>query len=558
MEAPAEKHRSDTSISEKLALAAAVCALVGAGLGLMAAGLIFSGGSVDDRSKAFQSVVDLGFLLSLFLAYVVTPLLGWLVVLTVRGDWQAIIAPDGQLPDEHALHLLARRLLTTAVLVGLMCGLPAVGAIATGRSLQVAFPGGLSVPLVLASLAASYIGYVAQKLYARLPGRALARICGLSVVPVGAIVLVSCLPIGGYVHFLWDRASYEDRTPVYDGNSVSLPRTAIVPTLNCPCPPNQNVVWCSSFQLAWNELRDNVIGEPVKVVGAEALAERLNAGEQSIAGLEGDSVYAAAGRIEDGIVGTIKGEMSRRFPSVKLPDFSDYSGSPRAIVAYSYLTAQVPFEHPYRLVERAFRFVDSNGVQTDVKAFGLWKAHLRQYQKVREQMDILFAHTSDPNGDLWAPDEYAIDLCKHSEPYQVVVARVDLRGSLAETMEYVRKRALEFKQLEYYDEMRQFQKSDVLKVPEMFWEIDHRFRELIGKIVANADPSMPVVEAMQTIRFRLDRYGAMVESQSLAEIASIPRHFEFDQPFLVYMQKRGAEHPFFVMWVDNAELLTCR
>jgi hypothetical protein len=32
----------------------------------------------------------------------------------------------------------------------------------------------------------------------------------------------------------------------------------------------------------------------------------------------------------------------------------------------------------------------------------------------------------------------------------------------------------------------------------------------------------------------------------------------FDRPFLVYMQKRGAEQPFFVMWVDNAELLVRR
>ncbi|HNS19964.1 MAG TPA: hypothetical protein PKH24_05670 [Sedimentisphaerales bacterium] len=29
-------------------------------------------------------------------------------------------------------------------------------------------------------------------------------------------------------------------------------------------------------------------------------------------------------------------------------------------------------------------------------------------------------------------------------------------------------------------------------------------------------------------------------------------------PVLVYMQKRDAEQPFFVMWVDNAELLTRR
>ena len=29
-------------------------------------------------------------------------------------------------------------------------------------------------------------------------------------------------------------------------------------------------------------------------------------------------------------------------------------------------------------------------------------------------------------------------------------------------------------------------------------------------------------------------------------------------PFLIAMKRRGATHPFFVMWVDNAELLSKR
>ena len=89
----------------------------------------------------------------------------------------------------------------------------------------------------------------------------------------------------------------------------------------------------------------------------------------------------------------------------------------------------------------------------------------------------------------------------------------------------------------------------------MFWRIDHRFRELIGKLVVNTDPPMPIVEALQTVEFRLDRSGALLESDSTLAIESTPRYFEFNRPFLIYMQRRGAQHPFFVMWVDNAELL---
>ena len=52
------------------------------------------------------------------------------------------------------------------------------------------------------------------------------------------------------------------------------------------------------------------------------------------------------------------------------------------------------------------------------------------------------------------------------------------------------------------------------------------------------------------------RSGAVLEGEANFGIAALPRESIFDRPFIIYMQKRGAEHPFFVMWVDNAELLT--
>ncbi|MHC4438388.1 MAG: hypothetical protein ACYS3S_13590, partial [Planctomycetota bacterium] len=55
--------------------------------------------------------------------------------------------------------------------------------------------------------------------------------------------------------------------------------------------------------------------------------------------------------------------------------------------------------------------------------------------------------------------------------------------------------------------------------------------------------------------FKLDSCGAMLESEATIMTASIPRYFIFNRPFLIYMKKRDCEQPFFVMWVDNAELL---
>ena len=64
-----------------------------------------------------------------------------------------------------------------------------------------------------------------------------------------------------------------------------------------------------------------------------------------------------------------------------------------------------------------------------------------------------------------------------------------------------------------------------------------------------------IAKAMQTIRFKLDRSGAELASEAQMPCKPMATHFVCDRPFLIFVKKRGAERPFFVMWVDNAELL---
>jgi hypothetical protein len=323
-----------------------------------------------------------------------------------------------------------------------------------------------------------------------------------------------------------------------------------VPTLDTPYPEGKNVIWCSSFQLTWNEIRDDVIGAPLDVIGAEEVAKRLNDAPQSAADLEPDFYYAAGGWIKDGIIDQIEREMAAKFPSYELPDFNDY---PDGILAYSYLLANVPFEHPFRQLDEGLTFTDSRGTETQVSGFGLWEAWLSKYRALREQMEIVYFLPEDPNY-AHNPKEYAIDLCRHSKPYHVVIAAIEPKASLAEAVAHIERGAERFKQRYYYERASAFGETDELRVPEMFWRIDHRFSELLGKGVRNV--GMPIVEARQIIEFRLDRSGVMFESEARFGIASSPRYFVFDGPFLIYMKKRNADQPFFVMWVDNAELLT--
>ena len=104
----------------------------------------------------------------------------------------------------------------------------------------------------------------------------------------------------------------------------------------------------------------------------------------------------------------------------------------------------------------------------------------------------------------------------------------------------------------------EFGPNDVLLIPNLNWEVRHHFTELEGrdKLLLNAGfRDYYIAKAMQTIRFKLDRSGAELASEAKHLVCPMATHFVCDRPFLIYVEKRGAERPFFVMWVDNAELL---
>jgi hypothetical protein len=372
----------------------------------------------------------------------------------------------------------------------------------------------------------------------------------------GVVVVVAVLLTAHFGRYFVQRIEYARMTETFSGGSDSLKQTIIVPTLDSPCPKSKNVIWCSSFQLAWNRMKDDVINAPVEVAGAKELAGRLNTAGQSDADLEASSFYAAAGRVEEGIINKVKKDMAAKFPSHPVPDFNDIARVRSGILAYSYLTANVPFKYPYRQVRGRFSFTDSQGVQTDVGAFGVWGIQ-SSYRKMRKQVEVLYLredrHAANRDQRM---REFVVDLCRYSEPYQVVAAVVEPKDTLAQTLSYIRDQIKNFKEEKKYERERFLDRVDVVMVPEMFWQIEHRFTELIGKTVTNANPSMPIIEAEQGIKFKLDRCGAVVESKASINVAfALPRYFHFNRPFLVYMKKRDRERPFFVMWVDNAELL---
>jgi hypothetical protein len=366
------------------------------------------------------------------------------------------------------------------------------------------------------------------------------------------IVLAILIGVPALSFYVWrniGRLPEPMAKPVVASDAQGLRATVVVPTLDSPLPAGKNVIWCASLQLAWDRLKKDVVGEPVKIKGVDDLADKLNASEFAGNDLEAESYYAAAGRIADGTVAKIEKEMAAKFPGVA-PDLGGPSGT--AAIAYAYLKASIKFPLPYFENRDPFAFKESSGASIEVTSFGIRKKDAYAYYEMREQVEVLYSlHEEESHTRLV---EFALDLDRNSRPYQLVVACVKPRATLNETLKYLSEAAKNKDE----DWDNEFGPNEVFILPNICFDITTRFRELEG-------PDKPFTNSkcaglwlglvQQRMQFRLDRGGAEVSSEVKMPLRPLPRYFIFDRPFLVYMAKRGAATPFFVMWVDNAELL---
>jgi hypothetical protein len=268
------------------------------------------------------------------------------------------------------------------------------------------------------------------------------------------------------------------------------------------------------------------------------------------------------GRCNAGAIRRIQEDMVRRFPSEPAPVFGrEYETLPQVIMAYAYLSVNVAFTHPYYTHPRPLEFADSSGARTGVTAFsGQSSIPAKDHLALRGQVEILHYEY----GDTPETAEFVVDLCVQTQPYQVILARIRPGKTLGETVRIMQEKAARFTEDPDYEVLRRLRPIDTLLVPDVLYKLTHHFDELLGKPLGNPQwRGHFIFDALQKIDFSLSRTGVVLKSEArLGAAAGIrrnltePRRLHFDRPFLICVKKREADAtPFFLMWVDNAELM---
>ncbi|WP_423737974.1 hypothetical protein [Chitinophaga caseinilytica] len=294
-------------------------------------------------------------------------------------------------------------------------------------------------------------------------------------------------------------------------------RTAFVPVPNHPGEPGDNIIYAASFAMAWDSLCGFMGGDQESTL---PLIRRLNA--------------------------------SRKEEKPLLP--GDYQATVEVMGDDIKVTAafqrNLPFAVPFDPVEGGMVF----GKKSTVKAFG---------------MPVFNAAMAGQIGVLYyeGDDKFVIRLTPGPEQDEMILAKGFAEGEKLSNMRSRVDAAIAKGQKEKAKGKHPWKyfigEEDVVKIPVVRFNLSTVFSELIDQLVAVRGKMLQIKIAEQRTAFELDEKGVIIESEAVIMDSAatviddvLPvKHLYFDEPFLVMVSRKGAEHPYFIMKVANTELM---
>lgn len=319
--------------------------------------------------------------------------------------------------------------------------------------------------------------------------------------------------------------------------STQAEKTLIAPSLTEPIDSQRNLVWCATLQLAWNELTHLADG-PVTLEKDIPLATVLNQQREMNPMLDDASYLARAGIVNSEFLKELEQSYQQKFPKQPFP--SELQGLPQGtLLVYAYLKKALPFEWAFTRFPKPLNYQD-----TPVASFGL-----AQYMSGHPSDDNLAQQVSVL--DYKSDDDFVLELFTTSAADRLILAKISPAATLQSTLVQVLGR---IKQAQ----PTSLQKLETLMIPVIELDRTRRFPELCESKLhapnqAVNGQSLSLVE--QQIRFRLDETGAELESKAIFVSALPPRKLIFDKPFLLMLIRQDASMPYFVLWVNNADVL---
>jgi hypothetical protein len=349
---------------------------------------------------------------------------------------------------------------------------------------------------------------------------------------------------------------------IISGDQLNL--TTMSPGLREAISPGRNLLWCGTFQLAWNELT-KLIGGPAHLEPGSPLVSELNRQEFTRESVDPANCVAIADFVRNDVYGRIERALktiASKEDYRRCQPHRDIAVRPQDIVAYAYLQADLRYPVPFEKLDGRLTFQG-----TPVSAFGIGEERKPDQARLYPQVCV-----HDYNGR----EDFVVELASRTKGDRLILARLKPAETLLATIQEVERRLTPVPSSRDPAKLTKEQRQqaldhlahagDVLIVPKMGFEMTRSYDELTGRhlrpTTRGVDDDLWLLDAVQFIRFEMNEEGASLRSYAQmsftcsAERPPPPdRWMVFDGPFLLMLQREGASLPYFAAWFGDAELL---
>lgn len=323
----------------------------------------------------------------------------------------------------------------------------------------------------------------------------------------------------------------------------------VVPTMRDTLTADSS--WCGTFQLVWNDMKNEVVKKDIVFTPQEEIAVNLNKEEFTEDMISEEYYFKAYGlktldlkeRIEKGI------EEKFNQKSDILNDFGwseDELNNPNDLNINRYFF--------YVMLYRNFEFLKEfdnleNGrfgtKYNNVEYFGIDED---TKDKVGSQINVLYYNSKK---------DFAVVINTKTDD-EVIFCKGPQGKTFNEIYEYMNKEA------QGYIGSRYFEDVDEFKAPKITINEKREYTEIQNKIFETADPvyrTGEISKAIQTIKLSLNEKGGEIKSEAAIDmitsgsldVAEEPegRYFYLDDTFAIFLREKGNTAPYFAARIQD-------
>lgn len=328
---------------------------------------------------------------------------------------------------------------------------------------------------------------------------------------------------------------FDNVESVYDKKELKETKgVEVVPTLSDKVSADTS--WCPTFQLIWNDFKNDIVKEDIKFDEKSDILDNLNKEDFTTKDISDNYYYKIYGRKNLELKNKIETAIKEKFNQTSdiLDQFdwsSDALDSGEDVIdryfLYSMLYREFEFNKKFDTFNDKFKEIEN------VKYFGI----IKDNDEIRDQIKVYYYN--DENN-------FAIKLITKNNDEVIVI-----KNPKGETFE------------EIYNNIKgkettDFNSDDNFMMPKIDFNVLREYSELENKEIETIDGIYTIEKAIQSIKFSLDEKGGKVKSEAGMDVkfeatASDKkiRNFYVDDTFALFLKESNKEKPYFALRVDD-------